>query len=100
MKVKKIPQRTCIGCRSVHPKKELIRIVRTHPGVGTEGSAPECEVAIDPTGKKSGRGAYICPNPNCLELAFKGAQLDKALEITITNGVKEHLRTEISSLIK
>lgn len=90
MKVKKIPQRTCIGCRSVHPKKELIRIVRT----------PEGEIMMDPTSKKSGRGAYVCPNSECLELSFKGAQLDKALDINITDEVKRNLRNQVIQLIK
>jgi predicted RNA-binding protein YlxR (DUF448 family) len=89
MKVKKIPQRTCIGCKTVRPKKELIRIVRT----------PENEVLIDPTGKKSGRGAYICPSLACLELAFKGSLLDKALEIKLDEISKNQLRAEVVKLI-
>ncbi|MDI3281344.1 MAG: YlxR family protein [Bacillota bacterium] len=67
---RKVPQRTCLGCRSVRPKKELIRIVRT----------PEGSVVVDPTGKRSGRGAYLCPSPDCLERARKGKTLEKALE--------------------
>ena len=90
MKVKKIPQRTCLGCKSVRPKKELIRIVRT----------PEGEVVVDPTGKKSGRGTYTCPRLECLEQTFKGSILDRALEITITTPIKETLRTEISNSLK
>ncbi|HEY8462517.1 MAG TPA: YlxR family protein [Bacillota bacterium] len=90
MKVKKIPQRTCTGCKTVRPKKELVRIVRT----------PDGDVLVDPTGKKSGRGAYICPNPDCLELAFKKAVLDQALETTISAADKERLGQEILKLIK
>jgi uncharacterized protein len=90
MKAKKVPQRTCIGCKSVKPKKELIRVVRT----------PEGEVVVDPTGKKSGRGAYTCPTIECLELAFKKSILDNALETTITNEIKERLRNDMMQLVK
>lgn len=90
MKVKKIPQRTCLGCKAVKPKKELIRIVRT----------PQGEVTVDPTGKKSGRGAYTCPTSECLELALKGSMLERALEITISPTMKENLQAEMRDLIK
>lgn len=90
MKVKKIPQRTCLGCRSVKPKKELVRIVRT----------PDGEVVVDPTGKKSGRGAYICPSLQCLEKAFKGAVLAQALEFEITTAIKEDLKNKLLDLLK
>ncbi len=90
MKVRKIPQRTCLGCKSVFPKKELLRVVRT----------PEGEVTIDPTGKKSGRGAYTCPKVECLELAFKGSMLERALEIEITPQQKDTLRSEMVKFIK
>ena len=90
MKVKKIPQRTCLGCKTVRPKKELIRILRT----------PNGEVVVDPTGKKSGRGAYTCPNLECLELVLKGSLLAKSLEIELTSENKVQLRTEMSNLLK
>lgn len=90
MKVKKIPQRTCLGCKSVKPKKELVRIVRT----------PDGEVVVDPTGKKPGRGAYICPGSQCLEKAFKGALLVQALEIEITTEIKDNLKATLLDLIK
>lgn len=81
-RVRKIPQRTCIGCRSVRPKKELVRIVRT----------PEGSIEIDPTGKRSGRGAYICPSNDCLEKAMKGKVLGSALHTSIPDEVLEQLR--------
>ncbi|HHY33650.1 MAG TPA: YlxR family protein [Firmicutes bacterium] len=87
-RVKKVPQRTCVGCRQVRPKRELVRIVRTPEGV----------IEVDPTGKRSGRGAYICPDPKCLELALKGKRLDAALEASVPEGVVESLMREISSL--
>ena len=90
MKVKKIPTRTCLGCKCVKPKKEMIRIVRTPAG----------EVVVDTTGKKSGRGAYTCPNLNCLEQAFKGASLDTALEINLSDETKSLLRAELVQIIQ
>lgn len=84
-KTRKIPQRTCLGCQAVRPKRELVRIVRTPTG----------EVLLDPTGKKSGRGAYICPVRDCLEQAFRGNRLEKALEVSLSPTVRETLRQEI-----
>lgn len=69
-----IPQRTCVGCREVRPKRELIRIVRT----ATEA------VEIDPTGKKSGRGAYLCKAKACWQAGLKGEHLDRVLKTKIT----------------
>ena len=71
MKVKKIPLRMCTGCMEMKPKKELIRVVKS----------PEGEVSVDLTGKKSGRGAYICKNKECLEKAFKAKRQIKRLPI-------------------
>lgn len=85
-KVRKIPQRTCVGCRQVRPKKELVRIVRT----------PEGLVEVDPTGKRSGRGAYICPDTRCLVLAMKGKRLDAALGATVPEDVVDGLMRQIS----
>ncbi|NLY92254.1 MAG: YlxR family protein [Firmicutes bacterium] len=82
---RKIPQRTCIGCDTVKNKKELIRIVRT----------PDGEVLVDFTGKKSGRGCYICPALSCLEKAFHGSLLEKKLEVKIGSEAKEKLKTEL-----
>ena len=72
----------CVGCQEMKPKKQLIRVVRT----------PDDSVVIDPTGKKSGRGAYICPDPDCLGKALKGKRLDKALQRTISQGLVEDLK--------
>lgn len=83
--VKKIPQRICIGCQSVHPKKELVRIVRT----------PEGEILLDLTGKKSGRGAYICRKPECFAAAVKGHRFAKAFQGPIDPAVLENLRLQL-----
>jgi len=84
-KVRKIPQRMCVGCREMKNKKELIRIVRT----------PDEMILIDRTGKKSGRGAYICPEAQCLNIAVKGKRLQKALEREIPEEIIEALRKEL-----
>lgn len=70
-------------------KKELLRIVRT----------PEGEVLLDSTGKKAGRGTYICPNTECLEKALKGDYLAKNLEASITPEMKQNLRDEVNRIV-
>ena len=88
MKLKKIPMRMCVGCREMKEKRELTRIVRT----------PEGEVALDPTGKKSGRGAYVCRNAECLKRSIKQKQLERQLEITLTAEITEALTAEMERL--
>lgn len=85
MKQKKIPLRMCLGCKEMKPKKELIRVVKNNDG----------EISIDTLGKKPGRGAYLCKNPECLELAVKGKRLDKAFETTIDFEIYENLRNQL-----
>ena len=84
-KTKKIPQRMCVGCQEMKPKKLLIRVVRT----------PEETIVIDPTGKRSGRGAYICPDPECLNKALKGKRLEKALQRAVTQEVLDALKQRL-----
>lgn len=83
--MKKIPNRTCIGCNSKKPKKELIRIVKNAQG----------EIKLDKTGKLPGRGAYICDNLECLENAIRSKRLEKSFEMKIENEVYEQLRNTI-----
>lgn len=87
MRVKKIPQRTCVGCRQIKGKKELLRVVREPAG----------NISVDITGKLSGRGAYICPSVACLEEAVKGKRLEKALLCPITPELVELLRKQVVS---
>ena len=87
MKQRKVPMRTCVGCRTTRPKKELIRVVRD----------PQGELHVDPTGKKSGRGAYICPDIACLEAAAKGKRLERALERPVPEELLERLREELKA---
>jgi len=84
-RVKKIPQRMCVGCQEMKPKRQLIRLVRT----------PDETIEIDPTGKRSGRGAYICPGEECLKKAVKGKKLEKALKSPISSEVLAALEKEL-----
>ena len=88
MKPKKIPMRMCVGCREMKEKRELIRIVRT----------PEGEAALDATGKRSGRGAYVCRQAECLRCAIRQKQLERQLEITLTPEITEALTDEMERL--
>ena len=88
MKPKKIPMRMCIGCREMKEKREMIRIVRT----------PEGNAEVDPTGKKSGRGAYICRQTECLRRSIRQKQLERQLEITLTPEIIETLNAEMDLL--
>ena len=84
--MKKIPQRTCIGCNSQKSKKELIRVVKNKEGI----------ISIDKTGKAEGRGAYICDNIECLEKAIKTKALARTFEMDIDESVYNELRGVIS----
>ena len=82
---KKKPQRTCLGCREVRNKNELVRIVRT----------PEGEVIVDAKGRANGRGAYICSNAECLRKAVRTKALERALKIEIPEAIIESLARDI-----
>ena len=86
---KKIPQRQCMGCRERKAKRELIRVVRQ----------PDGTVSLDFGGKMNGRGAYICPNPECLKKVQKSKALDRSLEVTIPAEVYERLAREMEGNI-
>ena len=88
MKPKKIPMRMCVGCREMKEKREMIRIVRT----------PEGNAVLDPTGKRSGRGAYVCRQAECLRRAIRQRQLERQLEITMTDEISEALADELERL--
>ena len=84
---KKIPQRQCMGCRERKAKKELIRVVR-----GTDGV-----VSLDFSGKRNGRGAYLCPNLQCLQKAQKAKSLERSLEVPIPDEVYDRLVQEMEA---
>ena len=83
--IKKIPQRQCVGCREMKNKKDLIRILKTD----SEG------VMIDVTGKKNGRGAYICPNADCLKKAIASKGLERSFKMPVEKSVYESLKKEL-----
>ncbi len=85
---RRLPQRTCLGCQAVKSKREMIRIVRT----------PEGALEVDPTGKKSGRGAYVCPNMECVELLRKGKRLERVLDVTPPPSFFDQLKERIGEI--
>ncbi|MFH5835743.1 RNase P modulator RnpM [Proteiniclasticum sp. C24MP] len=85
MKVKKIPMRMCTGCMEMKPKKELIRVVKNKEG----------EISLDLTGKKPGRGAYVCRSVDCLEKSFKTKRLSRNLETSISQEIYDDLRKAV-----
>jgi len=85
LKQKKIPLRMCLGCHEMKPKKELIRIVRDKEGA----------ISVDFTGKKAGRGAYICRSTDCLKKAEKGKKFEKAFETAIGAEVYAVLKEQL-----
>ena len=85
MKQKKIPLRKCTGCQEMKSKKELVRIVKNDEG----------ELSLDTTGKKPGRGAYICKNVECLEKAQKCKGLERSFKSPVPKDVYEKLREEL-----
>lgn len=90
MKVKKVPMRLCVACESVGSKRELLRIVRS----------PEGEVSIDLTGKKAGRGVYVCRKRECLEKAIKEKRLERGLRVSIDDKTKNVLLEEFAEFEK
>ena len=85
-KVRRVPERTCVACGRVRPKRALVRIVRTPTG----------EVKVDLTGKVSGRGAYVCPEPPCAERGVKEGRLQHALETPVPETFVEDLRKAVA----
>lgn len=88
MKQKKIPMRMCVGCREMKPKKELMRVVR----------GPDGTVSLDPSGKKPGRGAYVCRSGDCLSRAIRQKQLERQLEAKLGEDTAEALRQTLAEL--
>jgi predicted RNA-binding protein YlxR (DUF448 family) len=82
---RKIPMRQCLGCNEHKPKIELVRILRT----------PEGEITLDLTGKKSGRGAYICYDVKCLKRARKSKRIDKSLQVDIPEEIYDKMESEL-----
>ena len=85
--VKKIPERMCIGCQQTHPKQEMIRIVRS----------PEGEFSVDRTGKKSGRGAYLCEKRECFAKAVKEHRFEKSFKSAMDTAIYAELEQQLFS---
>ena len=86
--IKKIPQRKCVGCQEMKGKKEMLRILRTENG----------EIVLDTTGRKNGRGAYLCYSRECFEKAVKSRGLERALKVAVTSETYEELKKEIDAI--
>lgn len=84
-RIRRLPERTCVACGRVRPKRELVRIVRTPTG----------EVKVDLTGKVSGRGAYVCPEPPCAERGVKEGRLQHTLEVPVPESLVDELRRAV-----
>ncbi len=85
MQPKKIPMRKCTGCGEMKPKKELVRVVKS----------PEGEISLDLTGKKNGRGAYVCPDAGCLKKAQKSKRIDRAFDCAIPEELFQKMEQEL-----
>ncbi|MFH1648011.1 MAG: YlxR family protein [Chloroflexota bacterium] len=85
-----VPQRTCVACRQTRAKRELVRLVRTHGG----------DIEIDTSGKKEGRGAYLCPDRGCWEKALRGRQLEHTLRGSLTAADRERIARQGQELLK
>jgi predicted RNA-binding protein YlxR (DUF448 family) len=88
VKRRKVPLRRCAGCREMRDKKELLRIVFNED----EG------FSVDPSGRKNGRGSYICKNPSCFASAFKSRGLERSFRKAVPRGVYERLKEEIDKI--
>ncbi len=86
--MKKQPERMCVSCRAMHPKKTLIRLVLS----------PQGEISLDPTGKKPGRGAYVCRNRTCLQQAIRQHRFDKNLKARVDESIVRTLTAELEAL--
>lgn len=96
MKQKKIPMRMCLGCGEMKPKKELVRVVKAPQKPDEEGKLPPVEISIDLVGKKPGRGAYLCHDPECLKKARKARRLEKAFACKIPDEVYDKMEGEMA----
>lgn len=89
MKARKVPTRTCIGCQTSSDKRRFVRVVRT----------PEGHVEVDPTGKANGRGAYLCAEPDCFEMARKRRRLDAALRVSLQDDDYTRLKRDFDEFL-
>ena len=96
MQKKKIPLRLCTGCGEMKPKKELVRVVKAPDQTDETGAVIAAgEVSLDLTGKKPGRGAYVCRNEDCLKAARKARRFERALACQIPDSVYDRMEEEL-----
>ena len=95
MRPRKVPMRMCTGCGEMKPKKELVRVVRSPEKTDEAGNPLPQEISLDFTGKKPGRGAYLCKNPDCLRAARKSRRLERAFACKIPDEVYARLEEEM-----
>lgn len=97
MRQKKIPMRKCTGCGEMKPKKELVRVVKAPDKKDDDGNViSQGEVSLDLTGKKPGRGAYVCKSVDCLKLARKARRFERAFSCKIPEEVFDAMEKELS----
>ena len=87
---KHTPRRTCVACRQVKPKRQLVRLVRT----------PDGNIELDETGKRNGRGAYVCHSSECWEKALAGTHLERTLQLALSPANREKLITNMKTIFK
>ena len=95
MVVKKVPMRKCLGCGEMFPQKQLVRVVKTKIKSEDEDGQEEYTVSIDLVGKKAGRGAYICKNAECFNLARKAKRFQRALSCEIPSEIFDQMEKEL-----
>lgn len=99
MKEKKIPMRKCTGCGEMKPKRELVRVVKAPDTKDENGEiTAKGKISLDLTGKKPGRGAYICNNPGCFKKAVKAKRLERAFQTAIPDEVFEQINEEMNKV--
>jgi predicted RNA-binding protein YlxR (DUF448 family) len=86
--MKKVPMRQCVGCHNMVSKREMIRVIKTSDG----------EIMLDTTGKKNGRGAYLCNSKECLEKAIKSKSLERSLKAAIPAEIYDSLKEELDNI--
>lgn len=86
--MKKVPMRQCVGCHNMVSKREMIRVIKTSDG----------QIMLDATGKKNGRGAYICNSRECLEKAIKSRSLERSLKASIPSEIYDSLKEELDNI--
>ncbi len=96
MKQKKIPLRMCTGCTQMKPKNELIRVVKSPEKEDEDGQIVKSEISLDFTGKKAGRGAYICNSLECLKKARKARRFEKSFSCKIPDEVYDEMEAKVS----